>query len=447
MTLPARMTLPASLAGAGTGPPGLVTLPPPKRPAEVVARLQDGMGELPFWWKPRVPLAPLVLTAAAYAELAGAARALLALIRRAVDALGATAMERNERLGMDPRFAVLYGDEATEAELAGWQYRPDVVLTAAGPKFIEFNVSAATGGMPHTHYIQRAWQRIFAGAGLRCASPFAVRAAALDRLCAARGLPRSVALVKELRPDPTEAPVYGTQVSYLRGLGYRADALLAEELADYAGPRYGVALRQVVAQERLDAGTGLDPLVRGAANAQLTLAPQSSYLLANKQVLALLSAGQPWMSAADTELARRYLPWTRPVADGPAQFRGRTRDLPALLLAERRSLVLKNGTGNSGQQVIIGKITEPGPWERAVAAALAQGTWTVQEFAEPASFPAWLWDTDSASAVLTPVSGVLSPYVVDGRDAGCMLRYDLDNARALVTVAQPSVRFNTVMYR
>lgn len=434
-------------AGIAELPPGLVDLPAPEHPARVVAQLRDGMSELPFWWSPRTPLAPLVLSAAAYAELAGAARAILALIQRAVAGLGATAAQRNERLGMDPAFAVLYGAEETERRYAGWQYRPDVVLTASGPKLIEFNVSAATGGMPHTHYIQRAWQRIYAGTGLRCASPFAVRAAALDRLCAARGLDRSVLLVKELRPDPAEAPVYGTQVSYLRERGYRADALLAEEAAAYRGRAYGVALRQVVAQDRLEDGSGLDALVHGAAAARFGMSPHSSYLLANKQALALVSAGLPWMSPAQRALAEKYLPWTRLVADRRVTFRGRDSGLPELLAARQRDLVLKNGTGNSGRQVIIGRVTSPARWAQAIETALREGTWTVQEFAEPASMPAWLWDTEAGEMVREPVSGVLSPYVVDGQDAGCMLRYDLDNAKALVTVAQPSVRFNTVMYR
>lgn len=426
---------------------GMIMVPPPHGPEEIVRRLREGMSELPFYWQPQIPLTPVVMAGAAYDEIVRAAQALTDLLKRAVWSLGDTPVERNRRLGMSEEFEPLYGAPEYEHAYADWQYRPDVLLTAEGPRFIEFNVSAATGGMPHTHALQRTWLDIYADAGLRCSSPFAARTAALERLCARLGLERSVAILREPRPDPAEQAVYDTQVSHLLRHGFKAEHLLVDDLAVRAAEngRFGIVLKQFVALDRLHDGSGLEAVVGARDGGALTLAPHSSYQLANKQMLALLSQGLPWMSSHERELVRRYVPWSRLVRDGPVDYRGSTRATVGLLAAEQESFVLKNGVGDSGRQVVIGRLTQPAQWVDACAQAIDEGTWIVQEYHESLSMPMRLWDVASESVVETALSGVISPYVVDSQDGGCMVRYDLADAKGLVTIAQSTVRFNTLV--
>lgn len=415
---------------------------------EVVERLQEGMRDLPFHWTPQIPLAPLILSRTGYARMQRTALALLNLLREASWSLGATSAERAEQLGLAREHLPLFGDEATEWEFCTWQSRPDTVLTEHGPRFIEFNVSAAIGGIPHTSYIQRAWASIYAEHDLGYADPFQVRAAALDRLCARRSLDRSVAVVEEPANIQAEPEVWQTQVTDFRHRGFRSDSMQVEELAQRAaadGARYGIALKQFVSQDRLDAGQSLDPVVAAADAAELTLAPHSSYLLANKQTLALLSEGLPWMSDQDRRLVAEYVPWSRVVYQRFVNYRTKRWDLGELLVRERERFVLKMAAGHSGQGVLVGKFARPSDWADAVGRSLGSGSWIVQEYVKPASMPMRLWDVASEEVVEIGLSGVVSPYIVDGKDAGCMFRYDVLNANSVVTMTRPSTRFNTVM--
>jgi hypothetical protein len=427
---------------------GLVILPPPGPVPRILDQLRAGMSPLPFYWAPQIPLAPVLMAQAPYREICRAATGLLSLLRRAVWSLGASAAERGERLRMAAEFAALFTAEQDEWDFACWQARPDVILTGSGPKFIEFNVSAATGGIPHTEFMQRTWARLYDGVLPACTSPFGARAGALERLCAARGLDRSVVIISEPREPPAEVAVYDTQTAYLRRRGFRADHMLVEDLAAHGaqpGRRYAVALRQIVPQDRLDDGSGLEAVVSALRATEFSLAPHSSYQVANKQTLALLSEGRPWMNARDRRLIDRFVPWSRLVRERTVEYRGARRDLVALLLAEQPAMVLKQGTGNSGQRVVIGRAAGPAEWAAAVGSALTDGDWIAQEFAEPILMDMRLWDVASESVVTRALPGVLSPYFIEGRNAGCMVRYDLSESEPVVSIARPAVRFNTVL--
>jgi hypothetical protein len=103
--------------------------------------------------------------------------------------------------------------------------------------------------------------------------------------------------------------------------------------------------------------------------------------ISDKIVLALLSeaADAGRLESADAALVRAALPWTRRLAASTVTYRARERWLPDLLLSCKDAFVLKPGGGFAGHGVRIGRHTSPSDWERAVASALAQGTWVVQE--------------------------------------------------------------------
>jgi hypothetical protein len=104
-------------------------------------------------------------------------------------------------------------------------------------------------------------------------------------------------------------------------------------------------------------------------------------LLNDKRNLALLSehADSPLLTAAERDLVRRYLPWTRTVSPGPVTYRGVTRPLPELLLAQREDFVLKPAVGFQGRGVALGRLTRPDTWAGLVREAVAKGGWLAQE--------------------------------------------------------------------
>lgn len=115
--------------------------------------------------------------------------------------------------------------------------------------------------------------------------------------------------------------------------------------------------------------------------------PLSGYF-GSKRNLALLSQGLEAgvYAGDDAEAIRRYIPWTREVAEREVVFHGQRGLLPEVLRAHQRALVLKKGQGYGGDQVFMGESTPAERWEEAISLALEEGDWIAQEFFAPRSF-------------------------------------------------------------
>src|SRR5262249_32777930 len=110
-----------------------------------------------------------LLSQPAYRELLDAAADVLALIRRSAEHSGSSTTARLAALALDPADCPYWTDEQDwELRHCADLARPDVVLSQDGPKFVEFNVSGAFGGMLHFQLYQWAWQRVREQAGLSC---------------------------------------------------------------------------------------------------------------------------------------------------------------------------------------------------------------------------------------------------------------------------------------
>ncbi|CAA9306767.1 MAG: Transcriptional regulator, GntR family domain / Aspartate aminotransferase [uncultured Gemmatimonadetes bacterium] len=107
-------------------------------------------------------------------------------------------------------------------------------------------------------------------------------------------------------------------------------------------------------------------------------------LMCDKRNLALVSANgdSADFTAAEREIIRRHVPWTRRVLPGATTFRGRPFRLPEDLPAWRGELVLKKGSSASGRHVHVGRFRTPDEWNRAIARALVERDWVVQEYLE-----------------------------------------------------------------
>ncbi|MEK8173020.1 hypothetical protein NKH77_40475 [Streptomyces sp. M19] len=152
------------------------------------------------------------------------------------------------------------------------------------------------------------------------------------------------------------------------------------------------------------------------------LAPQSAYLVANKLVLGWLSEGLPWMTDDDRAVVDRYLPWTRVVGDRPPG--GGTS--PAAARAARRAPAgVRPQTGPRPQRPRpAGRpLLRRRPVAAGVLDAVRTGDRIAQEYVEPVPYRMEFADDDGESTYEGEVFPLLSPYLFEGRPAGCLVRY------------------------
>ena len=111
-------------------------------------------------------------------------------------------------------------------------------------------------------------------------------------------------------------------------------------------------------------------------------------ILSDKRNLALVSehADSADFTAAERALIERHFAWTRRVLPSRTTFRGRPLRLPDDLPAGRDDFVLKKGWSYSGVGVVVGRFSTPDEWEQAVARAVREGDWVVQERLDPVPY-------------------------------------------------------------
>jgi hypothetical protein len=387
---------------------------------------------------------PLMVPRASAGELYGAAARLLALLRRAVLASGRTREERMAALGVGEWLHPLFvDDDLFEERYCACMARPDVIVGPEGPRFLEFNVGGAIGAVVHTALLTRAWRDVHGRGGrvpFSSPDPFAVRADLFQSVAAELGLERGVAVLGTVRDvlGGTGTRYFDVEVEHLRGRGFAAEFFEPGDLPaaiDASGRfRYPLGLRHFTVVEWRSHGIDLG-LVRQAMDAGCRfLAPQTAFLISNKKVLGWASEGRPWMTAADRELVRRYLPWTRVVRDGPVEWRGHRHDCAELLLAQREQFVLKTAFGMAGDGVMLGVETERARWAAAVESAVRNEDRVAQEYVEPGRCEIELTDGSASGTRLAEVAPCLGPYVFDGRPAGCLVRYFADGRAGVVSL-------------
>lgn len=429
---------------AGTAPWLTTPAEPPEiglpvgRIAEIVA---EEFRDLPFPVHP-IALQPFLLSQPAYRELLDAAAALLALIRRSAEHSGTGTAGRLAALGLDPADCPYWTeDEEWELRHCADLARPDVVLGPDGPKFVEFNVSGAFGGMLHFQLFQRAWQRIREEArqpAFVAVDAFARLARLLEDTCRDLGAPPSVVLVgtpREWGPD-TPPRHFLQQADLLRQHGIDAVHMDFEDLVEGVNapgrPRYQLGIAQFDVHDAEEYGYDISPVRKAQAHGFRLIPSASSWLLHTKRQLALLSEGQPWMTDQDRELAARYLPWTRTVSDRTVVWHGAEHHLPTLLLEQREQFVLKGSTGFSGAQVYFGGRTDPAGWAALVERATGSGYHIAQEVVESVPLPVDVLE-ESGEISRVVANPVISPFVVGGTGVGCFGRFVADHRPGIIS--------------
>ncbi len=108
------------------------------------------------------------------------------------------------------------------------------------------------------------------------------------------------------------------------------------------------------------------------------------WLMSDKRNLTLVSAraDSDDFTAAEREVIRRHIPWTRRVLPGRTTLRGRPFRIPDDLPDRREDLVLKKGSSACGRHVQVGRFLTDAPWREAIARAVRERDWVVQEYLE-----------------------------------------------------------------
>lgn len=408
----------------------------------LIETLRDTMAEIGHPMDP-CSVRPVVVPRASLDEVFSATAALVRLLRRTLLEAAPTSAGRVAALGADPGHYPLFIDGPVEEEYAACMARPDVVVDATGPKFIEFNLGAGVSGVTESSVNTKAWIQAFGGADrapFYGIDPLAERAGVLARAVRELGADPAVAIVGTARDLKVRGSThfFDVQIKAYKRIGLTAEFFEPEDLLAGLGlpgrPRYQVGLRHFTIPEMRGHGIDLAPM-RAALDAGCALlATQTAHVISNKKVMAWVSEGRPWMTADERETVAQYLPWTRMVGDRPVQWRGAARRLPDLLLDRQEEFVLKPAVGMQAQHVVAGRDCDPGSWRKLVANAVSTGDFIVQEYVESIPYLMEFAHGEGPDTYEAEVFPVLSPFTFDGRPGGCMARYLPPGRRGLVSV-------------
>ena len=124
---------------------------------------------------------------------------------------------------------------------------------------------------------------------------------------------------------------------------------------------------------------------------------------------------------SEREAIRAHVPWTRMVREGKTDKGGREIDLLEFIKANSDRLVLKPNDDYGGHGIYIGWSTEGPTWDEAIAVALANGDYLVQERVSTAreTFPALAED---GSVVFAEQLVDLDPLLFNGRVGSAFTR-------------------------
>ncbi|MFF0264971.1 hypothetical protein [Kribbella sp. NPDC004536] len=397
----------------------------------------DGVATHNKEWR---PLRPPIITTATYDTLTGISETVSRLILEACLRRATTAGELRRALGLPVGYIDLLDEDLPlTPELLGG-VRADFLFGNGTPYVVEANIDSALGGAHDSDGVAQRFLDAYAGepllAELRApASAVDARYEALrstlgltaaDRLAMVfttggtyPGSQDGLATIKLLEPFSERGRELGLdmRVYPVEWLTLDADGRLCVD----DGPIDAV-LRMFVPQG-MKPSDGLDALGAAVRNGTVRMFTQTaSWLLASKQILAWLWNDLELMDPADAGVVRRHVP--------------RTRFLTADLELDRHELVLKPNGSYGGVGVVVGPEVDDETWSAAVADALAEGGYIVQQHIDVDRLTMQFVHLETEEVQEADVPFCIAPYLFAGTPAGAYLRFTVPNAGPVVNVGQ-----------
>ncbi|GAA0252279.1 hypothetical protein GCM10010492_60970 [Saccharothrix mutabilis subsp. mutabilis] len=430
-------------------------LPPAADADTIRTSLRTAIRDTGWPYQPLLPAAPIVIPRGSYAELFRVTAALLDLIRRTALETGPTTADRLAAYRMpESEHNLFMADQFLEERYADCVTRPDIVIGDQGPQFLEFNVSGALGGPVETHCRLEVWRTLYQDSHGRAPfahrSPFATRAEMFRHLANELGVAPRIAIVGSARDQGvTSTRYFDIEVEYFTNHGLTAQFFEPEDLhkAWDCPPhlRYPLGLRNFTIPDWQELSIDTTPVQAALDHGCLLVGTQTSTFLSSKLTMGLLSEGRPWMTTAERALVDQYLPWTRVLSERKTTWEDRKIDLIPWAVDRKDTLVLKEGLGMSGKQVLIGKETPQALWESAITKAAPTATSIIQKYVEPRSCKLAMVADNAEEPYETEVAPVLGPLLFGGRPAGMFSRFFGDNRTGVVSVMGTNSSDNCVV--
>jgi hypothetical protein len=399
----------------------------------------DGVATHNKEWR---PLRPPIMSLGTYELLTEISAIVSRLILEACLRRATTAGELRRALGMPVGYIDLLDEDLplTEDLLGG--VRADILLSDGTPYVVEANIDSALGGAHDSDGVARrflsAYDDDLVLAEIGLTAPASAVDARYEAVRSALGLtgnnrlamvfttggtyPGSqdgLAMIKLLEPfsDRGRELGFDMRVYPLEWLTLdQAGRLCVDD-----GPIDAV-LRMFVPQG-MKPSSGLDALGTAVQSGAVRMFTQTaSWLLASKQILAWLWADLAMLAPADAEIVRRHVPRTHLL----------TADLPL----DRSQLVLKPNGSYGGVGVVVGPEVDDATWTDAVAEALQEGGYIVQQHIEVDRLTMQFVNLETDETHEADVPFCVAPYLFAGTPAGAYLRFTVPDAGPVVNVGQ-----------
>jgi glutathionylspermidine synthase len=184
--------------------------------------------------------------------------------------------------------------------------------------------------------------------------------------------------------DWREVPTYSEHVlfrDYFRSLGLECITADPREVAYRDGKLVAgdftitLIYKRVLLSELVERGGRDHPVIRAVREGAVCMVnPFACKILHKKASLAVLSdeRNAALFTAEQQAAIARHVPWTRRVEERRTTFAGQAVDLVPFIAEHREHLVLKANDEYGGKGIVLGWLTPPEEWERAIQTALAE---------------------------------------------------------------------------
>jgi glutathionylspermidine synthase len=391
-----------------------------------------------------IPLRPPVLTHAGYAELSRVTEQMSRMVLAACRRRARTAGQLREALGVPPgELDLLDESEPLTGRLMS-AVRSDVLLERGVPRFVEFNVGSALGGVRDSEGTVARWLQAYAedpvlrAAGV--AGPPSATDARFDALRAFVGPRARVAMLFNVGGGSPLSDRPHDMMRLLQSFVERGNEL-GVDICVYplqwverdaegrlrAGDRtIDAVLRMYAARSEAD-----DPgraAVRAAVDdgSVLMYLPTATSLLGNKTIFSWLWEDLAEMTAEDAELVRQSVPRTERLCP----------DLVERAVRDQQRLVLKPTDEFGGRGVVLGPEVTPQEWRAALTHALGAGPHLLQELVAAEPLTMQFVRPVTGETVEAKVPYCVASYVFDGIPAGGFSRFLPPGAGGVVNLTQ-----------